>query len=221
MSYTILYRTLFLKLNDGTYIPFIEMGSNNVYESTFGTKRICQRRARDWNKPNTKEWFGHTKDQLTMTEPEIIAGVEHIIDERKKANVNWLKNPYDKNCNEYWTEEEVEKKFGYFSGLAVNGHWDKLTAQKLRNFFKKGIRQAINYNKENLRIRLWWYEKDEMGGPSKYAETYVENEEKLKETLESMEKNNIHPWLTLEKYRAEIVWYETQKRKTKKTQTSY
>lgn len=215
MSYTILYRTLFLKLNDGTYIPFIEMGDNNVYEASYGTTRTYQRRARDWKKPNTKTWFGQAKDNLSMTKQEIIAGVEHIIKEEKEKYVNKLKNPYDKTCNEYWTEEDVEKDFGYFSSLAINGHWRNLTAQKLRNFFKKGLKQAINFA-ENIRIRISWYDKDELDKSLKYAKTYVNNEEELKETLESMKRNNIHPWFSLEKYRAEILWEETQKQTKQK-----
>ena len=50
MSYTILYRSMFVKLSNGKYIPMMEMGDNNVYEPSYGKGKA--KRVRDWSNVN-------------------------------------------------------------------------------------------------------------------------------------------------------------------------
>ena len=63
MSYSILYRSMFVKMSDGRFIPMMEMGHNNVWECNYGRGR--NRRARSWSNIRLN------KKQKFFTEEEI------------------------------------------------------------------------------------------------------------------------------------------------------
>ena len=74
MSYTIMYRSMFVKLSDGRFIPMVEMGDNNV---------------RDWNGRRSRLWqqwvIGKSfKTFPAYTKDEIMAEVECVINNEKK-----------------------------------------------------------------------------------------------------------------------------------------
>ena len=50
MSYSILYRSMFVELSDGRFIPMMEMGDNNVWDCNYGRGR--DRRSRSWSNIN-------------------------------------------------------------------------------------------------------------------------------------------------------------------------
>ncbi len=57
MSYSIFYRAMFLKMSDGTFIPMIESGDNNVWE----VER--NRRAREWT---ACRWLHESDEQRRL-----------------------------------------------------------------------------------------------------------------------------------------------------------
>ena len=63
MSYSILYRSMFVKLSDGRFIPMMEMGDNNVWDCNYGRGR--GRRSRSWSNINLN------RGQKFFTEDEI------------------------------------------------------------------------------------------------------------------------------------------------------
>ena len=90
MSYTILYRSLFVKLRSGKYLPIVESGDNNVYEYN------NRRRARSWQNDGSLYIFANRHYDLTAD--EIMAGIENIINDDKKRYVGQLTERYDKEC---------------------------------------------------------------------------------------------------------------------------
>lgn len=190
MSYTILYRSMFLRMSNGTYIPMVEMGDNNVYESTGG------RRARNWERFP----IGDIRKKLSYTKNEILQEIEKMIDKKKKEYVNTPKNLYDNNPNKkYRTFKDIEKEFGYFSGLAVNGHWENTSANKLRNFFKKGFEQAISFETDKIELRLMWYNPE-------FQELLITSENELTEEYQKLTDKNIYPYVAYTRWCGDILW---------------
>lgn len=148
MSYSILYRSMFVKMSDGKYIPLVEMGDNNVYDVTW---RGRGRRSREW-----QQWVIDRK-RLTYTRDEIMDSVEDMINKYKEQYANKPKPDYE-HSEGIWTEHDVEKRFGYFSALAIdgNGHCNITSAQQVRNFFLKGFEQAVSFDEPNLILDLHW-----------------------------------------------------------------
>lgn len=146
MSYTILYRSMFVKMSDGRFIPMVEMGDNNVWEAG------NQRRARSW-----QQWhIGDRKAFPAYTKSEIMAEVERMIGSEKRR----VGQPYAdyENREGCYTEQEIEKHWGYYSGIAVAGrHCNDTSAQQVRNFFLKGFDQAVSFDEDSdLCIELHW-----------------------------------------------------------------
>ena len=132
MSSTILYRAMFVRVGDNQYIPMIEIGDSNVFESSAGNAK----RVRDWQNwrvPGREEFFIHTREQ-------IMAGVENLINDYKNRYVNQPTNEWDNTSERYWTFKEVEKNLGWLSATTIYGKsCAKTTARMIRNFFKRGF----------------------------------------------------------------------------------
>lgn len=158
MSYTILYRSMFVRVADNKFIPMIEMGDNNVYE---GRGRY-ERRSREW-----QNWRIN-KPGFAFTREEIMADVYAMIKDYKDRYVNRKKNIYDENCNEYYTFDEVSKNFGYFAALSVGSKSTSNTSERtLINFFNKGFEQAVDFSDEDCTIKII-----EKGQPTCHVSTY-------------------------------------------------
>ena len=194
MSYTILYRAMFVKMNDNKYIPIVEAGSNNCYDC--GTSR----RARSWH-----QWLfdGH---KLAYTREEIMQGVEKIIDE-EKTRVGQPRPDYMHNPGNY-TEEEIENHFSYFSGLTVNNR--DTTAQMFRNFFLKGFKQAVETSRINFRVELHCCH----NWPN-YEHRTATTEEELINAWNELHQYNSEVWIGYD-YNAESLWKEHHTRPIKK-----
>lgn len=143
MSYSILYRSMFVKMSDGKYIPMIESGDNNVWECD------NRRRARSWYQADFI-----AKGRVCLTAEEIMAGVENFINSVKQSNMARPKPEYDGGDGAtYYTEKEIESRFGYFDGISIYGKYSSLTtAQQIRNFFKKGIERAVPFGEISLNV---------------------------------------------------------------------
>lgn len=138
MSYTILYRSMFVKMSDGRYIPLVEIGDNNVYDISWNGH---QRRSRDW-----QQWvIGKQHDKLAFTKSEIMNEVERVINIEKER----VGKPYAdyEHKDGVYTEQEIEKHWGYYSGIAIEGqHCNNTSAQQVRNFFLRGFEQAVTFD---------------------------------------------------------------------------
>ncbi|WP_294913136.1 hypothetical protein [uncultured Prevotella sp.] len=143
MSYTILYRSLFVKLRSGKYLPIVESGDNNVYEYN------NRRRARSWQNAGSLYIFSNRHYDLTAD--EIMAGIENMINDDKKRYVGQLTDRYDKECTTRYTEEDVERDYSYFSGLTLSSCGNKwASANQIRNFFKRSIENAVDADEVDL-----------------------------------------------------------------------
>ena len=144
MSYTILYRSMFVKMSDGKYIPMYEVGDNNVWECD------NKRRARSWYQADFI-----AKGRMCLTADEIMAGVEDYINSVKQSCMENPKPNYDGgDGNTYYTEKEIESRFGYFDGISIYGKSTHVTtANQIRNFFKKGIERAVPFDEVKLKVQ--------------------------------------------------------------------
>lgn len=137
MSYSIFYRSMFLKMQDGTFIPFIESGDNNVWVSP-------HRRARDWC---ACRWFSESsdlKEKYSLTRDDILCSAEDIVCVT-----------IEKHAGGTLSEKMVMKDFGYYSGIHVSG-----TANTAGNFlgcFRAGFRNAITWDElqSNVILSFW------------------------------------------------------------------
>lgn len=180
MSYTILYRSMFVRLSDGRFIPMVEMGDNNVWEAG------NQRRARDW-----QQWhIGDRKAFPAYTKGEIMADVERMIDHEKER----VGKPYAsyENKEGCYTEQEIEKNFGYYSCIAIEGrHCNDTSAQMVRNFFLKGFEQAVSFDEDSdLKMELHWCTEY-----PHYERRHVSTEHELLQTWEELKEVKRDVWL--------------------------
>lgn len=164
MSYTILYRAMFVKLSGDKYIPMIESGDNNVWECD------NRRRARSWCHAR---WIMKSKTEYAFTADEIMKGVEAMIDSVKARYVGNERPDYDRRGEDVYTDKEIENHFGWFDGISVYSKGTtNTTAQQIRNFFKKGIEMAVTL--DDIRLDVHWRPKY-----PNYEHRYVSTEEKL------------------------------------------
>jgi len=174
MSYSIYYKSMFVKLSDGRYIPMMEAGDSNTY--------VGQKRCRDWQLRRPIMQDGEARyEQYAWTEQEIKNDLEQYIDDVKQRNVNRAKN-WGKE-NDYWTLKEIEQKFSYFSGMTIYGQGGYTSAQQIRNFFRKGFERAIDMAAGLLEITYW---KDD-----KYHREAVESEEHLARRYQELRSEGV------------------------------
>lgn len=186
MSYTILYRSMFVKLSDGRFIPMVEMGDNNVYDVMWNGR---QKRSRSW-----QQWVpgGKFKQYPVYTKEEIMAGVERMID-AEKYRVGQPYAEYEHKEGVY-TEQEIEKRWGYYSGVAIEGqHCNDTSAQQVRNFFLKGFEQAVNFEEDaelKLELHCTFYNEK----PRRTERKRVKSEQELKAAWDEMKELGPDVW---------------------------
>lgn len=182
MSYTILYRSLFVKLRSGKYLPIVESGDNNVYEYN------NRRRARSWENDHTLYIFSNRHYDITAD--EIMAGIEKMINAVKEQYVGQLTDEYDKECTTRYTEEDVERSYSYFSGLTLSSCGrERASANQIRNFFKRAIENAVD--SDEVAFVVSWstdYPNQEHRYPSTEAELWAAISEGL--------AGGYHPWIS-------------------------
>ena len=148
MSYSILYRSMFVKMSDGRFIPMMEMGDNNVWECNYGRGR--DRRSRSWSNINLN------RGQKFFTESEI----KKFLDDWNKESES--KRQRDLNSDEEWVREMAENaNFGYYEGISVYGKGGTQGTKfnDVRNVVLSGIKNSISLQdaieKCNLKITYW------------------------------------------------------------------
>lgn len=198
MSYSIYYKSMFVKLSDGRYIPMMEAGDSNTYDG--------QKRCRDWQLRRPIMQEGEARyEQYAWTEQEIKNDLEQYIDDVKQRNVNQPKK-FGKE-NDYWTLKEIEQKFSYFSGMTIYGQGGYTSAQQIRNFFRKGFERAIDMAAGLLEITYW---KDD-----KYHREVVESEEHLARRYQEL-RNEGMKYIYFDYTIHGMLRYDEQDRKAKK-----
>lgn len=198
MSYSILYRSMFVKMSDGKYIPMIESGDNNVWECD------NRRRARSWYQADFI-----AKGRVCLTAEEIMAGVEDFINSVKQSNMARPKPEYDGgDGTTYYTEKEIESRFGYFDGISIYGKYGNLTtAQQIRNFFKKGIERAVPFGEISLNVH-WCVKYPD------YEKRYPKTEDEFFAAVKEGQDAGHQVWIAYNHpWEIERVW-DTKKRET-------
>lgn len=151
MSYSILYRSMFVKLSDGRYIPMMEMGDNNVWECSYrGSDK--QKRARSWsniNLYNGKKFF--TKDEVKKYLDNWKGEVDKKIDEYRNSDDEWCRNAAEK------------ANFGFFDAIAVygkGGTWGT-SFNDVKNIIMGGFKNCLSFEDavKNCHLRISYWEK--------------------------------------------------------------
>lgn len=203
MSYTILYRSMFVKMSDGRYIPLVEIGDNNVYDISWNGH---QRRSRNW-----QQWvIGKQHDKLAFTKSEIMNEVERVINIEKER----VGKPYAdyEHKDGVYTEREIEKHWGYYSGIAIEGqHCNNTSAQQVRNFFLRGFEQAVTFD-ECEELRLTW-----CTGYPNFEHCNVKSEEELMAVYEGLTAAKCNVTVSFCRW-TESLWNKHRKRAEKKPQ---
>ena len=203
MSYAILYRAMFVKLSDGTFIPITESGDNNVWDVD------RNRRSRSWS---NERWLHRTDEQrkrYSLTQQEILCSIQQQIQDTitryAGQQPSYAKEPY--------TEELILKELSYFTAVTVYGHSVTSAAQYL-GFFKSGFRHAVTME-EAGGVRLSWCEVSEDGKSSKYHTDHARNEKELADKWAEHLSQGRTPWIGFSEYSGESAWQAMKTRTAK------
>ena len=150
MSYTIFYRSMFVKLSSGKYIPMMEMGSNNVYEGSYGRGKA--KRVRNWSNMclnREQKFFDETEIRNNLAEWN--KGVE-------KKRENDLLNGDD------WQKDAAKNgTFGYYEGIAVygKGGTSGTTFNDVKNIVMGGVKNSISLEDaiKHCGLHIFYWEK--------------------------------------------------------------
>ena len=172
MSYSILYRSMFVKLSDGRFIPMMEMGDNNVWDGSYGRGR--GRRSRSWSNINLN------RGQKFFTKDEIEKSLECWFNESEQ------KRDRDRNSDLDWARESAEKaNFGYYEAIAVYGKGGThgTSFKDVRNIVLSGVKNCISVEdaikKCGLRITYWKKEEGDTALTCQKYERFSTEEEML------------------------------------------
>lgn len=176
-----MYRSMFVRMSDGKYVPLVEMGDNNVWE--WGNRR----RARSWH----QLVIGKQYKRLAFSREEIMQHVESMIDSEKER----VGKPYaDYEHKEgVYTEKDIEQRWGYYSGVAIsgNGHCNNTSAQQFRNFILKGFDQAVSFETDReLELDLHWCTEY-----PHWEHRYVKSEEELVQVWNELQGIGCSIWI--------------------------
>lgn len=195
-----MYRSMFVRMSDGKYVPLVEMGDNNVWE--WGNRR----RARSWH----QLVIGKQYKRLAFSREEIMQHVESMIDSEKER----VGKPYaDYEHKEgVYTEKEIEQRWGYYSGVAIsgNGHCNNTSAQQFRNFILKGFDQAVSFETDReLELDLHWCTEY-----PHWEHRYVKSEEELVQVWNELQGINHSIWVSY--HYSDCLWERHRKRAEKR-----
>ena len=172
MSYSILYRSMFVKLSDGRFIPMMEMGDNNVYDASYRGKA---RRSRSWSNINLN------RGQKFFTKDEIEKSLECWFNESEQ------KRDRDRNSDLDWARESAEKaNFGFYEAVSVYGKGGThgTSFKDVRNIVLSGVKNCISVedaiNKCDLKITYWKKEEGDTAFSCQKYERFNTEEEMFK-----------------------------------------
>lgn len=173
MSYTILYKRLFVRLSDGTFIPFTQAGSSNVFDTL-----DPRRRSRSWEGLHCVN--GRTRPTLSYSRNEIESylGVQkRRAQDRAIADLQnqGLIAPTCQNP----AATDWRRHFGWYISVALGGRFPRDTAwPSYSNFFLRGMDKAVDFDtflKLAGALKVTWWE-----GHDHRCTTGITNEETLR-----------------------------------------
>lgn len=129
MSYDILYGKQFIKVDDNRVIPFVLIGSNNLYEAGNNNKRV-----REWS--NT---YAHSEGKRVIVENDtLLANIDKYREQTMERCAENVKEYKD----ESWAYDD--KRWGYHTSVAMYGkHTSTTSFGMYKSFFKNGIKEAM------------------------------------------------------------------------------
>ena len=159
MSYSIIYKRLFIKMPSGRILPMIQAGDNNVYDINHKGREV---RTRSW-----EVWhLNRENGKPSMTTEEI---ADWLDAEHKRAQ-----DAYERSIREGYGCASLgftaDKNYGYYRSTAIGGHGTHNTTWGMfKNFFTEGVKKAIPLE-EFIRacgpLHVSWYSKE--GDSSQY-----------------------------------------------------
>lgn len=141
MSYTILYRRIFVRMPDGRYLALVESGDNNVYDTDWATGR--QKRARSWTSWHFS--WNERPVRATYSREEINDWLDHMLQTALHRAGG----------------EDGRRSFGSYASYALAGsRCGDTTWSAFRSFFAKGLEKAVTLEElltvaGALRIEYW------------------------------------------------------------------
>ena len=193
MCYSILYKKLFVRLPDDTFILFVQSGDSNVWTTNTLTGR--DERSRSWSAIFLGDVYkpSYSRDEIAAWLDKQRADAVASAAEAFKVR----EDPYRKAT----PEADVNARFGFYSAIAVYGKSCSTTSwATFRRFFEDGIKNAMPADEflANVSgIRLEYYEKTESGDDTRFArsEPYRSVDELLKAVSEYRANRGGMPWL--------------------------
>lgn len=161
MSYTIFYKSMFVKTERG-FIPMMQLGDNNVWECDNKT------RARDWsdiNLDNGRKFFSHN---------EILSCINE-----------WNNEYQEQLAKDLASDEEYKQQggsYGFYEGVAVSGKRTFNTSfNDVKNLILSGEKYAVElgYAIKNLGLHFFYYEKADDNSFPTSEKIYPKSEEEL------------------------------------------
>ena len=150
MSYSILYRSMFVKMSNGKYIPMMEMGDNNIWDCSYGRGRA--KRSRSWcniNIVSGKNFYSHE---------DLIKGLNDWKDECEQKRIRDLQSDKEWRIN-----SAKNGSFGYYEGISVYGkNTDNTTFNSVKNIVLSGVKMAVSFEDavKYLNLHIVYYGKD-------------------------------------------------------------
>lgn len=129
MSFDILYNRQFIKVDDKRVIPFVLIGSNNLYEAGSNNKRV-----REWS-----NIFTYNDGKRVIVENDTLLA---NIDKYRERTMERCAEQVKEYKDDSWAYDD--KRWGYHVGVAMYGkHTSTTTFSAYRSFFKNGIKEAM------------------------------------------------------------------------------
>lgn len=211
MSYSILYNKQFVKVADDLYIPMIQSGDNNVYES---------------DRKRARSWYNHryvTGGSVWASSELILSTIDRIRDERIARNKSNIEQGFLDEGDQY-----DDKRFGWHEGIAIYGkHTSNTTFGMYRNFHKTGIERALTVEQllekgVQLKMKLYTYRPEDVtskGREIKDEVYFTTTEQLVRVVTEWLEyygemSDRITLWFSDDWYMEKLL--ESQKRKVKR-----
>ena len=176
MSYSIFYRSMFVKLSNNKYIPMMEMGDNNVYEVSYGRGKA--KRVRSWSNANLN------RGQKFFTHDEIVSSLNSWYNESEQ------KRNRDKESGIDWKVETAKSgSFGYYEAVSVYGkHTTDTTFNHVKNLVLSGEKNCISFEEavKVCGLNIYYWEDSKNGGFPQQKYISFETEEEMFSRIEEM-----------------------------------
>ena len=139
MSYSILYDRIIISLPDGSLIPLVKIGDNNVWTTSRITGKTI--RSRSWQD------FKFCDNRISYTKEELLSRLDSLSLDGIREGVS---------------REAFLKQYGWHAGVTIYGRRD-ISWGEFRIFFTKAIGKAVpmeTFTSLFCPLQLCWWETD-------------------------------------------------------------